>query len=815
MPRRLLPKQIAAVLTLIILGLLLFSAGAVAQQDSLPKQFIEATLQVPEGHPVVGYPFSVSALVRVHQISKQGTLSKEYPPRYLKTSFSALPPITGKLDPYIVPDYAPDDLVDGFTREAEFTCKEIGEQPIEFVAPINYRFKTPEGEDLAYATEIKLTKNVTCAGPSLDKINLKKACESATFTGKMKPEYLSELAGITIKINESERAWKANPTITPSSDGSFSYSLKLHPSTYHYWVYATTKKGITYEVLRENSFDIDKCEKTEPTSESVAAVSAGRNVDGQSCTESSPYVYQCTSGDSFTVYKCERPSCKALAKAAEDVGRACSDKYGIKNDCVLPLANEFMMNPDDLEANNQDDAEVEARYREMEAECEEPTLDGGKRKDYDPCCAAALFSGARACSAAIISAREAVEACRYRKDVAYVYKPSFPVACGGCTPGKILSPEDACYPEPSTAAPAEITLNEPAADVSQLAKFRSDVMSEAEKIISIKECGAPRLPIQNLCVAEKLNTLISGFTGPAENFGPKPGHAAEFIEVDSSYALTQALLRRGMADETVQEIVTKVEPVLTLASQTAPEVFGEFRSEIKSSTNLVVLDVDLPIESAYSSLIKNFLSEKRTWEPMVKGIRFDEQAAIMTGENSKVWIGNNSLVAKIDPGSIVVAGATKSDTLPAEKDLISKYIAIHSGGARFWNVGTEVKSGAPGVYIGVLSEAGAGNEVIVETPLTITKSKHTQFAVSYDPERQYALTAIYEGEVEVTDKFTGETAVLTPTDDGKPRLILVPLAAMPEQLMRGGNLWLLVIILLLLGGGGFWLYKRKTIAPFA
>ena len=238
-------------LKIIVAGTIIFIAavlfvfgvpGSVVAQSSLPDRLIEVSLEVPTAHPIVGYPFPVSATWRVNQRAKQGALLET--PSYLNNAFNAMPPFSGKLDPYIIPDYTPGDLTNGLRHEAEFMCKTIGIQPITFLSSISYKFKTPAGAILGYSPQVEKTKNVTCAGPELEgNVAFKKSCGgSATFTGKIGKEYLSELENVFIKVNESERAWVANAPITPNSDGSFSYTLDLKPSTYHYWVNAKTKK---------------------------------------------------------------------------------------------------------------------------------------------------------------------------------------------------------------------------------------------------------------------------------------------------------------------------------------------------------------------------------------------------------------------------------------------------------------------------------------------------------------------------------------------------------------------------------------------
>lgn len=801
---------------LIVIGILFFSSSAVAQEDSLPKNFIEATLQVPEAHPVVGYPFTVSTLIRVHQISKQGKLVVEDPPRIMKAVFLAPPPITGKTDPYIVTDYVYDDLLDGFTPEGEFTCKDIGQQPIEFIAPISYHFKSPEGQELRYDTDISLTKNVTCAGPSLESFNFKKSCESATFTGKIGRGYLAELDKISLRVTESEVGLAGNPSFAPESDGSFSYTMKLKPSLYHFWVKATTKKGITYEMRGENSFDIEACED-EPAKADVRP--ARDSIDGEPCViGESPSIYQCTSSNSFTYYQCRHPDwpgCQKLIAAAEAQDAACAAKYGIHNDspdsCVLPLANAYGMSPDNRDANNEDDKEIEKKYVEMEAECREQVSRKAAGEDVwvDPCCQ--QISGARECSALIIQAREAVEVCRYRTD--YKYKAEFTGSCATCASGKIIDQFESCVESAATTPKPTSETSESGidTDISRLARFRAEITKGAEKIISIKECGLPRLPSQNSCVAEKLNSVIelkpddlldpamqelkSRLSGPANNFGPRPSYATEFIPVDSTYTLTQALLRKGLPKETVQKISEKTESAFEPAPQTAQEILGKFRYELSPSTNLMVLDADNFSEASLPSVAVGTLSEASNWKPLIKGSEFSKQGAIFTGENSTVRIGNKAMILEIKPKSIVVAGATPSDTMSAEKEFVPKLITVHEGGVRVWNEGGD-----------------AGNDLTVETPLTVTKSKHTQFAVAYDPENQYAITVIYEGEVEVTNKLTGETAILTPTDEGKPRALVASLATTSE---KKDSLWTLtIIILLLLGGTGFWLYKKGLFKKF-
>lgn len=314
---------------------LLFGATFVfAQTNSdLPRSILEVTLEVPSAHPVVGYPFPVTARFNVHKESTQG-VAVEDPPSYLGTAFRAPPPFSGKIEPYIIPDYTPNDIFDGMVKEAEFMCKSIGTQEIIFSADLSYKFKKSNGLIEGRSFDPALSKIVTCVGPKLESFNFSNRCGgSATFSGKIGKEYLSELSSLTIEVNESERSLAGKPTVSTKTDGSFSYTMDLKPSVYHFWVYANTKKGITYELRGEGSFSIDKCDKKEPTTSLI--------IEGSSCVG----VYDgwitggsfCKDEQTIQHYSCETPdknACFAIRQQSYDKRDSCDEQFEVTEESL-------------------------------------------------------------------------------------------------------------------------------------------------------------------------------------------------------------------------------------------------------------------------------------------------------------------------------------------------------------------------------------------------------------------------------------------------------------------------------------------------
>jgi len=763
------------------------SAGAAVDKTDLPNTPIDITFEVPTAQPVVGYPFPVSATFRVNKISKRGTLIIEKSeitediiigPRYISNAFMAPPPLTGKLEPYIVPSYTPTDIVDGMTVEAEFTCKEIGVQPITFSASLSYKVKTESGQMFEYAPEPSITKNVTCAGPKLESFNLQEACGgSATFTGRIGREYLSELTSVVILVNESERGLAGKPVIIPKSDGNFSYTMKLKPSLYHFWIFANPKKGEQYMIRDEGSFDIDKCDDKEKDDKEKNIVLAG--IEGNECKDKYASISVC-SGDELINYKCEDPEwkiCQVSYKAAIDKSQVCEEDYGIfrDDDCrAFPVANPSV---DYL------DEELAEKFAEIASDCKDGVIDKA-------CCD--QLGPARACSAEVISNRKISESCKANRKLRYEVNVKTP--CPRCND----SAADARTGYGFTCDGATLSAqpdDQPISDIDdeRLAKFRSDVESEAEKIIEIKKCPGSFSPSQNPCVANGLAQIpiyideATDVISAGIHFRPKAQIVSDpvLIKKDASGEIVRFKNSLSGVDTRFPFSL----PQLSWPSETIVS-----RMQFKVPDDLLGLrdNPDTP-KKVYKSFEAEFL-EAEFYKNFENSDPF-----LITGPQGRMIVTNED--------KTLIFGLDENTILQMRNDFPSNDVFFGSAG----DVSLyDLKLGTITV-----EKEDDSQDIEVITPLTITKSKHTKFAVLYNPEGPYAATTIYEGEVEVMDRFSGETVALTPTDDGKPRVLVVPLAQaedssipIPIAESKGGSWIYLIILLALLGGISFWFYKK-------
>lgn len=299
----------------------------------------------------------------------------------------------------------------------------------------------------------------------------------------------------------------------------------------------------------------------------------------------------------------------------------------------------------------------------------------------------------------------------------------------------------------------------------KLAQYRMAVEEEAKNIISIKACGGG-LPSQNTCIAEKLNSLLKS-------------------------ADTNALL--GGLDSNPKVLITPV----TLDKSEDLEIVGF--TDVLSIPSFKVVGI---LKSKQVDIYKYPPTQIQIPNRMF--YQGDD------GTTYRLRVEGNSYRWEIETG--------RTGLMPSTAVVVGESASIPDS-----TVSYDLKFGSA-----VFDTSESDKNVEVRTPLTITKSKHTKFAVLYDPEKLYAATVIYKGEVEVTDILsTNKTMILKPTDKGKPRMVIVPLAqaeektpaAEPTSGVRSnsfGKIWILIFILILviITAGGFVFYKKGLLKKY-
>ena len=348
-------------------------------------------------------------------------------------------------------------------------------------------------------------------------------------------------------------------------------------------------------------------------------------------------------------------------------------------------------------------------------------------------------------------------------------------------------------------AGAEVTI-----DPAQLAKSRTAISQEARQIKSIIECQGPKLPSENSCVAGKIDQLLEIDKAVYGAGGSAPHYNTRFIKEFSQVIEMDAGKIVSFGNEILDPSVLPEVEQMMLDERLIPPVLPETEAAragyAGGVASLVVLDSDVLSEGTVS-----VGGPAINWNKVTPGAEVRPGTAIVTGENSTVRLGgSDGKVMEVKPGAmIVVAGWSAGDTLAAPKDFFGSL--INSGSD---TDALDLKFGTVGTV------TGKGSDTAVKTPLTITKSKHTAFAVSYNPEKFYAVTVVYKGEVEVTNLVTGETAVLAPTEDGKPRAVIVPLPGTPTpaaaEAARAPRLLIVALLALLLAAAGYLAYRHKA-----
>lgn len=339
-----------------------------------------------------------------------------------------------------------------------------------------------------------------------------------------------------------------------------------------------------------------------------------------------------------------------------------------------------------------------------------------------------------------------------------------------------------------TQSSAESIPSDPNKFAKYLAQYRINVEDEAKKIVSIKECGGG-LPSQNACIAEKLNSID----------------------------ITVARIDSFPID---------IKPVI-LGKDANREIVGFQQENIPASVDLldvtsagIIFDKEsasAPENGTRNAVIfKGEMMEVYTpegqWKPVIVGSTpVRPESTIVTAPGGVMYYSQLNVVGGVGQTSYMTFGGTQTDAASTQAKYDKLFYDLKFGSATF-------------------DTSKSDKNVEVRTPLTITRSKNTKFAVLYDPEKLYAATIIYEGEVEVIDILSDKTMILKPTDGGKPRMAIVPLVKAEEktqaaepaskaqskssiQSKSSGKNWILIFILILviIIVGGLVLYKRDML----
>lgn len=273
--------------------------------------------------------------------------------------------------------------------------------------------------------------------------------------------------------------------------------------------------------------------------------------------------------------------------------------------------------------------------------------------------------------------------------------------------------------------------------------YKSNIAEEAKHITEMKKCPPPFLPSENECVKEKIEAILS------------PG---------SSCTLQVTFMPNATAG-------TASEPPkvsLSLGSSCTIQVLIQSNQERKGMGSVprdILLPYnDLEIHTDVKTDIKSL--PDMTWMLLPSGSGATPYLGTFVTD-----IGSNIVYLPLKNNTVEIKPASIVEVLPLKTKFEDFYAVIRAGG------------------IEVKNENSAGGEIIIQTPLTVTRSNHTHFSVFYNSKEMSSATTIYEGEVAVTDILTGETIILTPTPDGKPRVLIVPLNS------SSGSTWGIVALL--------------------
>lgn len=356
----------------------------------------------------------------------------------------------------------------------------------------------------------------------------------------------------------------------------------------------------------------------------------------------------------------------------------------------------------------------------------------------------------------------------------------------------VETPDQPAPPESGAVSPSPADNQTVQVDLADIVKLESRVREEAKKIIEMKKCPDSLLPSENPCVAEKLDFILAE---PRESYltiSPfeRRGKNIEPIVLDRNEkrditGLRDAFLHTPPMDLRAFNEQLEVREIDLTASEenfAKPPINAQrpfIRAAAGSTFSLALVENAVPGGGTAPIGL--------SFAPIDTQTEVSSPSIVVTGEKPAQFVHPNKTIINIAPHSVSIMQVA----LPP--------ITTQSGGWRYTLVEGALR----------IDKSEDGKAVEVRTPLTITKSKHTQFAVLYNAEELYAATVVYEGEVEVTDVLNGLTTILTPAEDGKPRALVVPLAKTAGPLVKKSNLILIIIILLLLAGIGYLTYIKR------
>lgn len=135
---------------------------------------------------------------------------------------------------------------------------------------------------------------------------------------------------------------------------------------------------------------------------------------------------------------------------------------------------------------------------------------------------------------------------------------------------------------------------------------------------------------------------------------------------------------------------------------------------------------------------------------------------------------------------------------------ITQVYYLQSGQIKFWQ------------------QEGSTSSATVITPNAIVAKKQSQASVSYDPYKKQTVVAVYKGEAEIADLATGKKMLLTPTENGKPRIAIISFTSetsssktvVPSIPMQSGssgsNIGILIVIGFLAVVFGYTIIRKRS-----
>lgn len=482
------------------------------------------------------------------------------------------------------------------------------------------------------------------------------------------------------------------------------------------------------------------------------------------------------------------------------------------------------------DSQNNEYQEIYATYRVRHNTCATDLLISGTGPANDKSYAGKVFAAADA------KVRENLEK---MKNIAPCNPPERTPPPQTTIPPPIVTPKPIEQPPAQTMPPPKNDVIQSSPDDNQtvqmnsadVVKFASRVREEAKKVIAMKQCPGSSLPSENPCVAEKLDfitiearesSVLVSFLDKSPSSAEKQRNAKlitlgqnKSVEIttfftDNAFPPTDPDKLDKIRDQIIEMIEEGDTPPSWTGDVLGPGHPASFMDK----------------EGNYRRVWENVtINDREVFNPVATGADGSRFSLVFVGENAPI-VGNGEPVggfvtvetaAEISAPSALITGDTLARIITPDETMVD---IVPRSGIGMPAAGRDMSPPPPGwsdwmydVFYGTIyvlkKEDSKGVEV--RTPLTTTKSKHTKFAVLYNPEELYSATVVYEGEVEVTDMLSGLTAALTPADDGRPRALVVPLAETTKTIVSKGigTLVVLVVFLLLISAGYFAYRKRN------